>query len=544
MHTRDEYGDGWLDGFWEIRTTCSGGRHVAGGPIEGHQKGYSSQFDFPSYHFGAFGSLGPAVSSCVACAPGTADTDKGPATPCARCGAGRFSSATGATTCDSLCPTGTYAPPGSTAAADCVRCAPGTIDADSNSSTPCEACPSGRYSTELGATACAGLCRPGSYAAPGSRSSAGCVDCVAGKRDADSNPATPCHLCPRGRYSNGLGNRTLCSGICPQGSPHGSRSADECMYQLQPPLDRTRASAQYAHKRVENSATVATGGSMHTAVGFLDVDNNIDMYISHTTGSNKLFRGDGAGGMAEVTAGPAVNSGGTTRHSLFFDANGDGHQDIYASNRGAKNNLFINQGDGEFTSVLVGPAVTFMGGLTGETYQTVAGDLSCPPDGHQDLYVSNRGAKNQLLINDGSGIFADVTDSLVVATAGPTYHSIIADFDSDGCNDLYVTNYFQVNQLFLNARGGPGAFVQVTNNSAVSGEARSRMTAEGDLDQDGKKTHNSTTSRQFMTALLPFEPSYCVFRTHRPIRGQPRTGVSPETPYQHASLGDFHELVR
>ena len=61
-------------------------------------------------------------------------------------------------------------------------------------------------------------------------------------------------------------------------------------------------------------------------------------------------------------------------------------------------------------------------------------------DGHQDFYVTNFGP-NVLYHNNGDGTFTDVTGEAGVDDPRFSASSTFLDYDSDGLLDLYVTNY-------------------------------------------------------------------------------------------------------
>ncbi len=74
-------------------------------------------------------------------------------------------------------------------------------------------------------------------------------------------------------------------------------------------------------------------------------------------------------------------------------------------------------------------------------------------DGDDDVYVSNYNTPNKLYQNMGGGVFLDVTPP-PLADPGPTRTSTWADYDNDGDLDLYVANENAPNYLFRNDGGG------------------------------------------------------------------------------------------
>jgi hypothetical protein len=98
------------------------------------------------------------------------------------------------------------------------------------------------------------------------------------------------------------------------------------------------------------------------------------------------------------------------------------------------NRLYRNNGDGTFTDV------TERAGVRGHSYgQGVAvGDYD--NDGFQDLYVTNYG-RNILYHNNGDGTFTDVTQKAGVGAGGWSSGACFIDYDRDGRLDLIVGRY-------------------------------------------------------------------------------------------------------
>ena len=128
----------------------------------------------------------------------------------------------------------------------------------------------------------------------------------------------------------------------------------------------------------------------------------------------------------------------------FFDYDGDGYLDIYFVNGDVlpgftqteplSNALYRNNHDGTFTDV------TGKAGVRGHGYGmgVVAGDYN--NDGHQDLFITNFGSCI-LYRNNGDGTFTDVTDKSGIRSHGWGSSAAFFDYDNDGCLDLFICNY-------------------------------------------------------------------------------------------------------
>lgn len=134
---------------------------------------------------------------------------------------------------------------------------------------------------------------------------------------------------------------------------------------------------------------------------------------------------------------------------LFFDYDNDGWLDIYLVNSGPsdfftpktplRNALYRNNGDGTFTDVTekAGVACGRMGNFG---MGAAASDFD--GDGWQDLYVTNYGS-NVLFRNNGNGTFSDITEQAGVAAPNWSTCATWFDYDNDSRLDLFVSSFVQ-----------------------------------------------------------------------------------------------------
>jgi len=127
----------------------------------------------------------------------------------------------------------------------------------------------------------------------------------------------------------------------------------------------------------------------------------------------------------------------------FFDADNDGDLDLYLVNGlhlgrdptgQPRDALYRNEGQGRFAEVGA------KAGITDGGYGMGCAAADYDNDGDQDLYITNYGP-NFLYRNEGQGRFAEVADR---AGASEPRWSVAAswlDYDNDGMLDLFVANY-------------------------------------------------------------------------------------------------------
>jgi hypothetical protein len=191
-------------------------------------------------------------------------------------------------------------------------------------------------------------------------------------------------------------------------------------------------------------ATDAAGLSMMTGavrqpvwIDF-DGDEDLDLFMAFRDKANALFRND-KGRFTDVAAEVGLADARKTVGAVWFDANEDGHLDLYVGNMdGDANGLFLND-RGRFTDAAERMGVAWGGRIpkdtTNGTVRPCAADVN--NDGHIDLFMANYG-KNGLFLNNGSAGFRDVSAAWGIDIDAKHDTCAFADVDNDGLVDLYV----------------------------------------------------------------------------------------------------------
>jgi enediyne biosynthesis protein E4 len=254
-----------------------------------------------------------------------------------------------------------------------------------------------------------------------------------------------------------------------------------------PPRDcfyRNEGDGQFT-KVIEGAWVSDSGFGIGAAWADYNNDGFLDLYVTNNGGQhNFLYRNNGDGTMTRITSGPAVNSGGYSHGCVWVDYDGDGDADLFVpdpSGAVSQDQQFLNNGDGTFTRVTVGPYVD-PGPITP--------GISCADydnDGDMDLLVNGKNS-NQLYRNDDADGFTLVAAS-GLEQGGVSFSSAWGDYDNDGYLDVFITNYDftslspQANLLFHN--NGDGTFSQVTEGAVANDRNRSCGCAWADYDNDG-----------------------------------------------------------
>jgi enediyne biosynthesis protein E4 len=219
-------------------------------------------------------------------------------------------------------------------------------------------------------------------------------------------------------------------------------------------------------------------------VAAADVDNDgfVDLYRTSLSGS-VLLHNNGNGTFTDVAAKAGVgNPSGWGVSASFVDFDRDGWLDLFVGNyllyrieadidclavtgqhdycppnsyRAQPSRLYRNRGNGTFVDVT---RAALVGGAYGPALGVSTADFD--GDGWLDIYVGNDGVANQLWMNQKNGTFQDhaFLAGAAVNGSGNAEASMgidAGDFDNDGDEDIFVTNWMaQMNILYVNTGGG------------------------------------------------------------------------------------------
>jgi hypothetical protein len=200
-----------------------------------------------------------------------------------------------------------------------------------------------------------------------------------------------------------------------------------------------------------------------------------------------------------ITEGEIVNTPGSTWGCAWGDYDGDGYPDLLAVNgfTDLGNYLYRNNREGTFSRILAdNPIVldqTDGGGGVWADYDN---------DGDLDLFVTTWAQPNAFYANQGSGVFARITEGRIATDEDSSVGCSWGDYDADGWLDLIVGNGMpdEVNALYHSR--GDGTFERVLAGPIVEEVTSSQGVAWGDCNNDGRPdlfvTHPLTNDSLFI----------------------------------------------
>ncbi len=236
------------------------------------------------------------------------------------------------------------------------------------------------------------------------------------------------------------------------------------------------------------------------AWGDYDLDGDLDLCVTSwwgADGGNRLFRNNGNGTFADVTAatlGAAVD-GVWGFQPAFIDMNGDRWPELLIAADFETSRYLVNNGDGTFTDMTVASGT----GLDDNGMGQAAADFD--HNGLLDWYVTsvwqvnppprfNRG--NMLYMAVGTHTFLELSVPAGVNNGAWGWGTIAVDFDHDTFADLFEVNgrpapgsewINQPARLFYN--NGNTTFSEIAGAAGVAYQLQGRGLVRFDADRDG-----------------------------------------------------------
>lgn len=283
---------------------------------------------------------------------------------------------------------------------------------------------------------------------------------------------------------------------------------------------------------VTEKSGVKSDKAWATSAGFFDMDADGDLdlyvvrYVDFTTANlhkiyhnkmpvyatpvyynavaDQLWRNDGGGKFTDVSKSSGISEvKGNGLALAIGDIDADGDEDVYVANDSDANQLWVNDGKGNFKEIaqLSGTAYSETGkeeGSMGADFSDIDGDQ------RPDIAVTNfQEEPTAVYIQTESLLFREVSDAIGIGRTARARLKFGIDFfdaDNDGDEDLIVANghiednieqnsdtvkFAQPNSLYENLGNGKFADVSETAGDALQDVQVSRGLATADFNGDG-----------------------------------------------------------
>jgi hypothetical protein len=226
----------------------------------------------------------------------------------------------------------------------------------------------------------------------------------------------------------------------------------------------------------------AGNGGYSLGVQVLDFDRDgwSDVYVANDSTANRLYRNRGDGTFEEIglASGAALSANGEAQGSMGVaagDVDGDGWTDLAVTNFAHDSyNLYRSLGSGLFLDH------SLPSGIAAPTFAPLgwgAVFLDADNDADLDLFFANGHIypqvdeapvlhesyrqPNQLLVNDGTGRFADASSGIEEGEPGSSRGAALLDLDRDGRLDLAISNQDARPTLLRNETVPAGRWLEV-----------------------------------------------------------------------------------
>lgn len=191
----------------------------------------------------------------------------------------------------------------------------------------------------------------------------------------------------------------------------------------------------------------------------------------------------------------------------WFDCDSDGDDDLYITGCKSQDKLYRNNGDGTFSDITIQAGLAFTANIN--TTGVIAGDID--NDGDNDVFISTWSLSsgpelvpNLLLLNDGNGVFSDVSAQAGIIHSAFSLSACFIDANNDGFLDIFVGNYVEYPGFvydpetgdvigfnhqcfpdFLYMNNGDGTFSEMGAALGAANMGCTLAVAPADIDVDG-----------------------------------------------------------
>ncbi len=277
-------------------------------------------------------------------------------------------------------------------------------------------------------------------------------------------------------------------------------SSDPCAHPVNLRLYRQSITGAFEDVTVDAGLDLSWGSgfpiSHHSGLAAGDIDNDgyLDLFVCATFTRAYMYLNNTDGTFTYVTYSSGISYESVWyQQPVMFDFNRDGWTDIYvAVDGGARNFLWVNQGNGTFVDMAPGAGADSASNDMG----IALGDYD--NDGDIDVFVTEITTSkyyNVFYRNDSVGpdlSFTDIAQALGVESGGWGWGTIFLDCDNDTLLDLAMTNGedggpwdTDQSKFWLNQGGDPITYLDVSDQVQFNDTYIAASLIAFDFDRDG-----------------------------------------------------------
>lgn len=242
-------------------------------------------------------------------------------------------------------------------------------------------------------------------------------------------------------------------------------------------LYRNNADGTFLEQAQKAGITGEKINSRDAVFGDFDEDGDIDLFVINENGSNSLFSNQRQGYMRNITDISGLKSEGGSVAVACGDYDNDGYPDLFVlSLKPGNHTLYRNMRNGTFEKD--SRQKVLFSKITDLTAYD-ASFIDFNNDGYQDLFIAGESAVKGgkgifLFLNDGKGIFSDVSDRLP-GDVKSGHDIAVMDYNDDGDLDIILGGVAGEVYLLRNDGGNTGHFINMKLVGLRTGSAKNNF---------------------------------------------------------------------
>jgi hypothetical protein len=247
-------------------------------------------------------------------------------------------------------------------------------------------------------------------------------------------------------------------------------------------LYMNNGSPNFTFTKIDTAAFLLDGSGTSIIGAWADYNNDRlpDLFIGNAGTNNFLWKNNGNLFFTRTIISNTRNTIGAS----WGDYDNDGNLDLFVANYlNNKNILYHNSGPPNYDLIPIDTGI--VSNDPGNCVGSCWGDFN--NDGYLDLFVTNDGNANFLYMNNGPPNygFTKVTTGIIVTDVANSFGCVCGDYDNDGQLDVFVATRTGQGNLLYHNNGNSNKWITVkcvgviSNKAAIGTKVRLKSTING-----------------------------------------------------------------